>query len=324
MKRILTGIKPTGEIQFGNYLGMIKGLVEMQGKYEIFLMLADLHSQTVPYQPKELNRLIYSLGSSLVALGIDTKKTVLFRQSDVPAHLYLYWILGCLAPTGELMRMHEYKEQKERYKEQGIGSGILMYPVLQAADILIYNADLVPIGQDQVQHLELTRELAKKFNSAFGKTFKIPEIEVQKETAKIMSLDNPSKKMSKSLPEGNLEIFSDEQIIREKIKKAVTDSGREIKFESESKPAISNLMTIYKFLTKKNYSEIEKEFESKGYGEFKEKIADKFLQYFDSARKLKQKITKTQIDKIFAQGAQKANQITSQILKSIFGKTGLK
>jgi tryptophanyl-tRNA synthetase len=323
MKRVLTGIKPTGEIQLGNYLGMIKEIIDMQNKYEVFLMVANLHAQTVPFDPKEIRRLTYDLVSSFIALGIDPKKTTIFLQSDVPAHLYLQWILTCLAPLGDLMRMHEFKEQSERYKKEGVGTGILMYPVLMAADILIYNADLVPVGEDQRQHVELTRELARKFNRLFGKTFKIPEIYVQQETAKIMSLDNPNKKMSKSLPEGCLEIFADEKIIREKILKAVTDSGKEIKYDPENKPAISNLMTIYKYLTKKTYSEIEDEFRGKGYYEFKQAILEAFLTHFEKARKIKKKISKSYIRKILSQGAKKANSVANETLKIILKKTGL-
>jgi tryptophanyl-tRNA synthetase len=323
MKRVLTGIKPTGEIQLGNYLGMIKEIIDMQNKYEVFLMVANLHAQTVPFDPKEIRRLTYDLVSSFIALGIDPKKTTIFLQSDVPAHLYLQWILTCLAPLGDLMRMHEFKEQSERYKKEGVGTGILMYPVLMAADILIYNADLVPVGEDQRQHVELTRELARKFNRLFGKTFKIPEIYIQQETAKIMSLDNPNKKMSKSLPEGCLEIFADEKIIREKILKAVTDSGKEIKYDPENKPAISNLMTIYKYLTKKTYSEIEDEFRGKGYYEFKQAILDAFLTHFEKARKIKKKISKSYVKKILNQGAKKANSVANKTLKIILKRTGL-
>jgi tryptophanyl-tRNA synthetase len=323
MKRILTGIKPTGEIQLGNYLGMIKEIIDMQNKYEVFLMVANLHAQTVPFDPKEIRRLTYDLVSSFIALGIDPKKTTIFLQSDVPAHLYLQWILTCLSPLGDLMRMHEFKEQSERYKKEGVGTGILMYPVLMAADILIYNADLVPVGEDQRQHVELTRELARKFNRLFGKTFKIPETYIQQETAKIMSLDNPNKKMSKSLPEGCLEIFADEKIIREKILKAVTDSGKEIKYDPENKPAISNLMTIYKYLTKKTYSEIEDEFRGKGYYEFKKAILDAFFTHFEKARKIKKKISKSYVRKILNQGAKKANSVANKTLKIILKKTGL-
>jgi tryptophanyl-tRNA synthetase len=286
-------------------------------------MVANLHAQTVPFDPKEIRRLTYDLVSSFIALGIDPKKTTIFLQSDVPAHLYLQWILTCLAPLGDLMRMHEFKEQSERYKKEGVGTGILMYPVLMAADILIYNADLVPVGEDQRQHVELTRELARKFNRLFGKTFKIPEIYVQQETAKIMSLDNPNKKMSKSLPEGCLEIFADEKIIREKILKAVTDSGKEIKYDPENKPAISNLMTIYKYLTKKTYSEIEDEFRGKGYYEFKQAILDEFLTHFEKARKIKKKISKSYVKKILNQGAKKANSVANKTLKIILKRTGL-
>ncbi len=324
MKRILTGIKPSGEIHLGNYIGMIREIIKMQDRYEVFLMIADLHAQTVPYHPKDLKKLTYELASSLLALGIDPKKTILFKQSDVPAHLYLYWILGCISYLGELYRMHEFKEQSERYKKVGVGAGILMYPVLQAADILIYNADLVPVGQDQVQHIELARELARRFNQRFGKIFKIPEIYLQPETAKIMSLDNPQKKMSKSLPSGCLEIFADEKSIKEKIMKAITDSGNEIKYDPVNKPGISNLMIIYKYLTNKALPEIEKEFEGVSYAYFKEKIYLAFLDYFKQARERKKKITRGFVEKILNQGSKKANKVANLILSKILKATGLK
>jgi tryptophanyl-tRNA synthetase len=324
MKIVLTGIKPSGKIHLGNYFGFVTQVLNFQTKYKVFLMIADLHAQTVPYKPQELKFLTYELASSLLSLGIDPKKTVLFRQSDVPAHLYLYWILGCLSYVGELFRMHEFKEQSERYKKIGVGSGILIYPVLQAADILIYNADLVPVGKDQVQHIELARELARRFNQRFGKTFKIPEIHLNPETEKIMSLDNPFKKMSKSLPQGCLEIFAPEEEIKEKIKKAVTDSGQEIKYDPENKPGISNLMVIYKYLTNKSLDEIEKEFHGYSYSYFKEKIIFAFLKYFDDARKKKKKITKNYIEKILNQGKIKANKIAQKNLEKILKITGLR
>jgi len=324
MKRILTGIKPTGKVQLGNYFGMIREILKLQENHQVFLMIADLHAQTVPYKPQELKLLTYDLVSSLLALGIDPKKTVLFRQSDVPAHLYLYWIFGCLSYLGELYRMHEFKEQSERYKKIGIGAGILMYPVLQAADILIYNTDLVPVGRDQVQHIELTRELARRFNQRFGKVFKIPEIYLNPETEKIMSLDNPLKKMSKSLPEGCLEIFASEKEIKEKIRKAITDSGQEIKYDPENKPGISNLMIIYKHLTNKSLVEIEREFNGLGYADFKEKIIFAFFEYFNEARKIKKKITKNYIEKVLEHGKRKANKVAEENLNKILKITGLK
>lgn len=324
MKRVLTGIKPTGRIQLGNYFGMLKEVLSFQDKYEVLLMIANLHAQTVPYSPRELKFLTYELASSLLALGVNPKKVILFRQSDVPAHLYLYWILSCLSYFGELQLMHEFKEQAEKHKKQGVGVGIFMYPVLQAADVLIYNADLVPIGQDQVQHLELTRELARRFNKRFKKIFKVPEIYIREETAKIMSLNNPLKKMSKSLPEGCLEIFAPEKEIKEKILKAVTDSGSEIKYDPEKKPGISNLMIIYKYLTGKTLPEIEQEFTGLGYADFKEKIFFSFLEYFKEAREKKRKIKKEEVEKILTQGAKKANQLIKENFSRIIKIVGLR
>lgn len=324
-KRVLTGLKPTGEIQFGNYLGSVKQITALQEQgHEIFLMIADLHAQTVPYDPAELRRLTLDLGGSLIALGVDPKRVVLFRQADVPAHLYLAWILGCLAPTGDLMRMHEFKEQAERYQRQGVGAGILIYPVLMASDILLYQADLVPVGQDQAQHVELTRELARRFNSRFGQVLKVPELRVQPETAKIMSLDNPAKKMSKSLPAGNVEVFATEAEIRQKFAQAVTDSGREVRYDPAAKPAVSNLMTILKYLTEKDYKAIEREFMGQGYAEFKRAIADAFLLHFKAARAAKAKLTKSKIEAIFAAGARKANKAANETLAIVLKKTGLR
>lgn len=324
MKRILTGIKPSGRIHLGNYLGMIKEVLRLQEKYEVFLMIADLHAQTVPYKPKELKELTYELTRSLLAFGVNPQKTVLFKQSDVPAHVYLYWILGTISYIGELERMHEFKEQKERYQKIGVGAGILMYPVLQAADILIYNADLVPVGKDQIQHLELVRELAKRFNQKFGKTFKIPEIYVNLETEKIMSLDNPLKKMSKSLPQGCLEIFTSEKEIKEKIMKAVTDSERIIRYDPEKKPGISNFIIIYKHLTNKSINEIEKEFENLDYTELKENVYQAFLEYFKNAREKYKKIKRSEIDKVLSLGARKANKVAGETLLKVLKKVGLK
>ena len=324
MKLIFTGIKPTGKIHIGNYFGFLKEILKLQEKYQVLLMIADLHAQTVFYKPKELKFFTYELTSSLLSLGVKPKKTIIFRQSDIPSHLYLYWILGSISYLGELYRMHEFKEQSEKYKKIGVGSGILMYPILQAADILIYNADLVPVGKDQVQHLELARELARRFNQRFRKFFKVPEIHLNPETEKIMSLDNPLKKMSKSLPEGCLEIFSQRKEIEEKIKKAVTDSGQEIKYDVENKPGISNLMIIYKYLTNKSLEEIEKEFKDSNYSYFKEKVIFAFFEYFDEPRKIKKQMTKNYIEKILNQGKMRANKIAQGNLEKILKITGLR
>jgi len=323
-KRILTGIKPTGKVHLGNYLGMIKQVIDLQENNEVFLMIANLHAQTVSYNPEELQELTYDLVTSLLALGIDSQKITLFLQSDNPWHSYLSWILGCLTYLGELQRMHEFKEQSEKYKKEGVGSGILMYPVLMAADILLYNADLVPVGEDQRQHLELTREIARRFNKKFGKIFKIPEALIPQETYKIMSLSNPLKKMSKSMPEGCLEIFSSEKEIEEKIMKAVTDSGREIKYDPQNKPGISNLMIIYKYLTNKPLPEIEEEFKHVSYMDFKKEIYRKFLEYFSLARKKKSKLKKKEVLEILKRGKEKSIKTTEETIKKVIKVTGLK
>jgi tryptophanyl-tRNA synthetase len=323
-KRVLTGIKPTGKVHLGNYLGMIRQVIDLQEKNEVFLMIANLHAQTVPYDPKELQELTYDLVTSLLALGIDPKKTSLFLQSDNPWHPYLSWILGCFTYVGELQRMHEFKEQSEKYKKEGVGSGILMYPVLMAADILLYNADLVPVGEDQRQHLELTREIARRFNSRFGKIFKIPEALIPQETYKIMSLSNPLKKMSKSMPEGCLEIFAPEKEIEEKIMKAVTDSGREIRYDLENKPGISNLMIIYKYLTNKPLPEIEEEFRDVSYADFKREVYKKFLEHFALARKKKSKLKKKEVLEILEKGKEKSIKTSEEIIKKVIKVTGLK
>ncbi len=326
MKRILTGIRPTGKIHLGHYLGFIKNLFYFQDKYQTFLMIADLHAQThpFPYHPRELKKNTFELVKDLLALGLNPQKITLFRQADIPAHLYLYWIFGCLTPLGELQRMHQFKEWSQKYNKESIKAGILMYPVLQAADILLYQADLVPVGKDQVQHVEFTREMVKKFNYYFGKTFKLPEVYLEKETEKIMSLTNPTKKMSKSEPEGCLFIFDDEKTIKEKIKKAVTDSGHEIKYDPLNKPGISNLMIIYKTLTQKPLPEIEKEFEGLDYNHFKEKIIEAFFNYFKEARIKRKKLKDKDVLEVLAQGKKKASQIAQKTLTKVLIKVGLK
>ncbi len=323
-KRILTGIKPTGKVHLGNYLGMIRQVIDLQEKNEVFLMIANLHAQTVPYDPKELQELTYDLVTSLLALGINPQKTSLFLQSDNPWHSYLCWILGCITYVGELQRMHEFKEQSEKYKKEGVGSGILMYPVLMTADILLYNADLVPVGEDQRQHLELAREIARRFNSRFGKIFKIPEALIPQETYKIMSLSNPLKKMSKSMPEGCLEIFASEKEIEEKIMKAVTDSGKEIRYDPENKPGISNLMIIYKYLTNKPLPEIEEEFQGVSYADFKREIYKNFLEHFALARRKKSKLKKKEVLEILEKGKEKSIKVSEEIIKKVLKVTGLK
>jgi len=325
MKKIFfTGIRPTGKIHIGHYLGLIKWLEKFQLEGDVILMIADLHAQSTPFSPNLLKKNTLTLLRSLIALGIDPKKTIIFQQSKVPAHLYLYWILGTLAPLGDLMRMHQFKEFSQRYEKQGIYSSILMYPVLQAADVLLYQPDIVPVGKDQLQHLELTRELARRFNKRFGNIFKIPDVFVYPETEKIMSLDNPQKKMSKSLPEGALFIFDSLKNIKLKIQKAVTDSETVIRYDPERKPGISNLMTIYKHLTQKTYSEIENEFSGLGYALFKERLIETFWNYFKKARQKYNQLKDEELIKILEKGNKIANKLSQPTLDKVLKLTGLK
>lgn len=324
-QRILTGIRPTGDLHIGHYLGLIPELLQLQQTHEVFLMIADLHSQTYPfpYKPSQLRQNTFALVASLIALGVDPKKVTIFKQSDVPAHLYLYWILGCLTSLGDLTRMHQFKELQQRFKREFIGAGVLMYPVLQAADVLIYRPDLVPVGEDQLQHLELTRKLARRFNSYFGQTFKVPATYSSKETGRIMSLTNPLKKMAKSEPEGALFIFDEEKNIRNKINRAVTDSGRVVSYNPERQPAVSNLMIMYKYLTRKTLAEVEDEFRHKGYQELKTALAEAFLRFFQSARRRRQALTKTKISRLLTVGQKQANQEAEKTLRQVLARTGL-
>ncbi len=325
MKKILTGVRPTGSLHIGHYLAFIPELLELQKKYKVFLMIADLHSQTYPfpYQPRNLEENVYNLAAEFIALGVDPKKVLIFRQSAVPAHLSLYWILGCLASVGDLERMTQYKEMRERFKDRFTSAGLLMYPVLMAADILIYQPDLIPIGKDQSQHLEMARTLAQRFNHYFGQTFRIPSTYAPKENGQIKSLDEPLKKMAKSKPAGALFIFESEKKIEEKIKRAVTDSGSEILYEPEKKPAISNLMIIYKALTQKTFAEIEDEFRNRGYGDFKKALTREFLGFFKKARQRKESLNKVKINKILKTSAKIANKEAVKTLKLVFERTGL-
>src|SRR3989344_6745673 len=238
---LLGGVQPSGTLHIGNYLGAIKQWVELQKSHKEFLMIVDLHAITVPQEPRELNKKTLELAALLIACGIDPKKTTLFIQSHVPAHVELGWILNTLTPIGELERMTQFKEKQEK---SGLLAGLLNYPVLQAADILLYQTDVVPVGEDQLQHLELTRTLVRKFNNKFGEVFKIPKSVLQKDAGRIMGLDNPKKKMSKSATSANnyIALLDAPEEIRRKIKIAVTDSGKEIKYDKKEKPALSNLI----------------------------------------------------------------------------------
>ncbi len=326
MKPILvSGIQPTGKLHIGNYLGALKNFVELQnsGKYQCFFFVADLHSLTKEYDPKEKPKQIENLILDFFAAGIDPKKSVTFVQSAIPAHSELAWILNTITPFGELLRMTQFKD-KSGAAPQNINAGLFDYPVLMAADIFLYNARFVPVGEDQLQHLELARTLTRKFNSKFGKIFMEP-FPVMTEVPRLMSMDDPTHKMSKSRPEGCLFLDDEPDVIRKKITRAVTDSETEVRMDVERKPAISNLMRIYSAMTGKNFMEIEECFKGKGYGEFKKALAEAAVKGLAPFQKKKKELKKHRaaLQKIITAGNKKASVIASKKLLTIKRKLGL-
>ncbi|OGZ58513.1 MAG: tryptophan--tRNA ligase, partial [Candidatus Spechtbacteria bacterium RIFCSPHIGHO2_01_FULL_43_30] len=275
--RILSGIQPTGQFHLGNYLGALKHWLKFQDRdNECFYTIVDLHALTTVHDARTLRQNIRESKIAMLSIGLNPEKSTLFAQSQVHAHTQLGWIFTTLTPLGELERMTQYKEKaKQALKNNGVNAGLLTYPTLMAADILLYNPDYVPVGEDQKQHLELARNIAEKFNKTYGQVFKIPNPMIYKETARIMSLQDPAKKMSKSLgPQHYIGLFEDESSIRDKIKKAVTDSEKEIKYDPKNKPAISNLLAIYSGVTDKPIKDLEKELEGKSYADLKSSLAD--------------------------------------------------
>lgn len=312
---ILSGIMPTGNIHIGNYLGAIKQWVELQKSCHVFVMIADLHTITTPQDPKELSVKTLEVAALLIACGIDPQKSTLFIQSHVPAHAELAWILNTITPIGELERMTQFKEKQDK---AGALAGLLNYPVLQAADILLYQTDVVPLGEDQLQHLELTRTLARKFNNRFGNVFKIPQALIQKNSSRVMGLDNPSKKMSKSAesPNNYIAILDSPEEIRHKIKIAVTDSDKEIRYDPTTKAAISNLITIYSSFSGLPHFKIEKKYKEKGYAEFKNDLAELLVNKLTPIQKRYRDITqdKKMILTILREGTINANKIAQKTL----------
>jgi tryptophanyl-tRNA synthetase len=272
--RAFSGIQPTGGIHIGNYLGAIRNWVLQQDQYDTLFSIVDLHAMTVPYDAGELRSRTVEVASALLAAGIDPERSILFVQSDVREHAELCWILGTLATFGELRRMTQFKEKSKG--SERVGAGVFFYPVLQAADILLYDAAVVPVGEDQKQHIELTRDLAIRFNHTFGEAFVVPEPDIKPAGARIMSLTDPAKKMSKSDPDpdSRIELRDLPDEIRRKIRRAVTDSEAEVRFDEERKPAISNLLTIYSLFAEVPIPELERRYAGKGYSEFKRDLAE--------------------------------------------------
>ena len=323
--RVFSGIRPSGQLHIGNYLGAIKQWLKLQETNECFFCIVDLHAITTPYNPAELQENIKDTAIAYLAAGLDPKKCHLFLQSQVSEHTELAWLLGALAPIGELQRMTQFKEKVKKYPKN-ITAGLLDYPLLMASDILLYKAELVPVGKDQKQHVELTRMLARKFNKQFGKTFPEPKTLLPKVGEKIMSLQNPKKKMSKTDDEkGCIGLFDRPEVIKEKIMKAVTDSGKVIKYDSKRKPAISNLLTIYSLLSSKQIKVIEKKFQGKGYLQFKKSLANLLIKSLEPFRQKKKEYTKREVylQEILEQGRKKAQIIAQETISEVKRKMGL-
>lgn len=307
----------------GNYLGAIKQWVELQDKYEAIFCVVDLHAITVPQDPVELRKKTLEIAKVYLAAGIDPEKCTLFIQSHVPAHTELGWILNTIATMGELGRMTQYKDKSQKEGWEGSGVGLFDYPVLMAADILLYDAETVPVGKDQMQHIELTRDLAQRFNHRFGETFTLPQGVLSKEGQLIMALDDPTKKMSKSAASeyNYIALTDDADTVRRKIKKAVTDSGSEIVY-SDEKPALKNLINIYTLLSRKSTSEIESMYISKGYGDFKTDLAEVAVNFLMPFQERLKNISDERVLEILKAGAEKARVLAEEKIKTVYEKIG--
>lgn len=325
-KTILSGIQATGNLTLGNYLGAIQNWVKMQEEYDCYYMIADLHSLTVRNDPEVLRKRALQVLAIYIAVGLDPEKNTIFLQSHVEAHTKLNWILNCYTYMGELNRMTQFKDKSAKHSDN-INSGLFTYPVLMAADILAYNADLVPVGEDQKQHLEITRDIAQRFNSIYGQTFVIPEPFIRKQGARIMGLQDPTAKMSKSTTNLNDVIFLSDtpDEICQKLKKAVTDSENCVKYDKENKPGVSNLMTIYGLLEEKSMEDVEKEFEGKGYGEFKKSTAEAIVKKLQPLNEKYQELLQNpqELRKVYEKGAQKAQERAEKIVNDVYQKVGL-
>lgn len=322
-KRIFSGAQPTGDLHIGNYLGALKNWVALQNDYEAFYCIVNLHGLTLPQDPATYRRKTLDLARIYLAAGVDPERSTVFIQSDVAEHTELTWILSCISRMGELERMTQFKDKGKGNTERA-GVGLFTYPVLMAADILLYQTDLVPIGQDQKQHLELTRDLAERFNRDFGQTFVVPEAFIPPVGAKIQSLQDPLKKMSKSDDNaaGSIFILDDPDTVTKKIKRAVTDSGTDINFD-ETRPAIRNLLTIYQLLTGKTADECVDYFAGKGYGQFKGELAETVVEFLRPFQERVQHYTDHDLSVILSSGAEKARSVASSTLKTVYEKMGI-
>lgn len=324
MERMLSGIKPTGRLHLGNYIGAISQFVKYQDEYEMYIFIANQHAITVPTDPKALRQNTKDLIALYLAAGLDPEKCTLFLQSDVDAHVKLGWVFTCLTYMGELQRMTQYKDKTAK-GETGITDGLFTYPCLMAADILLYDADYVPVGQDQKQHVELTRHLAERFNNRYSETFVVPQPLETKVGKKIFSLQDPTKKMSKSETDtkGTIDLLDDPAVAKKKIMSAVTDSVGIIQYDPESQPGLANLLTIQSVLANEPIEDIVKRYEGKGYGELKKEIGQTVFDFLtDLQAKYKKIIESNVIDQILEEGAKKASYVANKKIRKIYKKIG--
>jgi tryptophanyl-tRNA synthetase len=320
---LFSGVQPTGNFHIGNYLGALTQWLDLQHKYRSIFCVVDYHAITVPQDAKNLKRQILDIAKIYLAAGINPKKCLIFRQSDISAHTELAWILNCaVTRMSDLNKMTQFKDKAG---DKNVSVGLYDYPVLMAADILLYQTDVVPVGEDQLQHVELARDLAKRFNHQFGQTFTIPEAKIHKEAARIMGLDDPTKKMSKSAASAAnfVALLDAPAAAAKKIKRAVTDSGSDIKFDPKNKPAISNLLTIYSLLAKKNIKELERKYNGKGYGDFKNDLAQIVSRFLTDFQSEFNNISDHQVEKILASGAKKLQPLARATLAKVKTKLGL-
>ena len=325
--RVLSGIQPTAEsFHLGNYLGAVRQWVALQDDHDAFYFVPDLHAITVEHDPKTLAARTRNAVAQLMALGLDPDRCTIFVQSHVPEHAQLAWVLGCLTGFGEASRMTQFKDKSSKQEADRATVGLFTYPILMAADILLYQADRVPVGEDQRQHVELTRDLAQRFNSRFGKAFTVPEPFIPAGMAKIQDLQDPTAKMSKSAssPSGIVELLDDPKVSAKKIRSAVTDTEREIRFDPEAKPGISNLLTIYSALTDRKVSELEAEYAGRGYGDLKKDLAEVVAEFVTPLRERVRTYLDdpAELDAVLARGAARAREVAAATLADVHTKVG--
>jgi len=326
LPRVLSGIQPTADsFHLGNYLGALRQWVALQDGHEAFYCVVDLHAITLPQDPAELRRNTLAAAAQLIALGVDPDRSTLFVQSHVPEHLQLSWVLECLTGFGEASRMTQFKDKSQREGASGSSVGLFTYPVLMAADILVYQADQVPVGDDQRQHLELTRDLAIRFNSRFGDTFTVPSGFIPEAAARVMDLQSPDKKMSKSLPPaGCVNLLDDPAVTAKKIRSAVTDTGREVVFDPETKPGVSNLLTIHSALSGRTIAELEDSFAGRGYGDLKKELAEVVTDFVTPVRARTQELLRdpAELERVLAAGAARAREVAGATVAQAYERVG--